>query len=250
MKKNILAKIVLTTLISTCMNILPAYATNDDHQVFQVSPLIEYVAISPEECAFRDKRNGSSMYIVENQQQGFYKITCMEEDYKDVYKLDSTWTGFPGSRNAVTNVGYVNNAMHNLGNAYMNEIAMHSVHQIRNVDDINGAKPNHYEEHYIFNEFDDMKLLAAICKVTNFPTSEFTIFGGPKYIRGTEVRMREKPNTDCNVLGYFENNESIYVYGFLGIDYNAQLPNGWAYVRRANGQIGYVAAQFVQGGLK
>jgi len=224
----------------------PAYATSDDYQVFQVSPLIEYVAISPEECAFRDKRGGSSMYIVENLQQGLYKISCMEEAYKDVYKLGETWTGFPGSRNAVANVGYVNNAMHGVESGYMDEVAMHSVHQIRNVADGVGGKPNHYEEHYIYNEIDGKMYLAAVCKVTNFPSTEFDILGGYKYIRGTEVRMREEPNTNCNVLGYFDNNERIYVYGYLGIDYNSKLPNGWAYVKRANGQVGYVAAQFTQ----
>lgn len=244
--KNILAKILLTTLISTCMNVLPVYATSDDHQVFQVSPLIEYVNISPEESAFRDKRGGGSMYIVENPSSNIYKISCIEEKYKDVFALNEAWTGFPGSRNPVANVGYVNNAMHGVESGYMDEVAMHSVHEIRNVADGVGAKPNHYEEHFIWNDVDGKLFLAAICKVTNFPTTEFNILGGYKYIRATEVRMREAPNTNCAVLGYFDTNERVYVYGYNGIDYNAQLPNGWAYVKRANGQVGYVAAQFTK----
>lgn len=224
----------------------PAYATSDNYQVVQVSPLIEYVVISSEENAFRDRRTGNSMYIVEDQKQNIFKITCMEEEYKNVFKLGETWASFPGSRNAVANVGYVNNAMHNVESGYMDEVAMHSVHEVKNVADGVGSKPNHYEEHYIFNEIDGNRFLAAICKVTNFPSTDFTIFGGYKYIRGTEVRMREYPNTNCAVLGYFDNNERIYVYGYTDIDYSASLPNGWAYVKRTNGQVGYVSAQFVK----
>jgi len=221
----------------------PAYA---NYQVVQVSPKIEYVKISPEEAAFRDKRTGNSMYVVEDKKQNLYKITCMEEEFKDVFKLDETWSGFSGSRDTIANVGYVNNQMHNVESAYMDEVAKHSYHQVKNIADGVGSKPNHYEDHYIFNEIDGKMYLAALCNLTNSPSSAFTIFGGYKYIRGTEVRMREAPNTDCGVLGYFDNNERVYVYGYTNIDYSAQLPNGWAFVRRENGQTGYVSAQFPQ----
>lgn len=223
----------------------PAYATSDNNQVVDVSPNIEYVRISPEENAFRDKRTGNSMYIVEDQKQNVYKITCMEEAYKDVFKLGETWSGYKGSRDPVANVAYVNNCMHGAESGYMDEVAFHSYHEVKDVADGVGALPNHFEKHYIFNEFDDKVLLAAICNVSNLPSTEFSILGGYKYIRGTEVRMRQAPNTNCEVLGYFENNERIYVYGYTNIDYSAPLPNGWAYVKRANGQVGYAAAQFV-----
>lgn len=223
----------------------PAYATSDNNAVVQVSDKIEYVKISPEENAFRDKRTGNSMYIVEKLKNNLYQISCVEDAYRDVYKLDEQWRGYKGSRDTIANVGYVNNCMYNVESAYMEEVAKHSVHEVGRIADGVGALPNHSETHYIFNDLNGQRYLAATCEVSNLPGTDFNILGGYKYINGTEVRMRQAPNTDCEILGYFENNEQIYVYGYANVDYNAHLPNGWAYVRRTNGQAGYVSAQFV-----
>ena len=220
----------------------PGYANS----VVQVSNKIEYVKISPEEAAFRDKRTGNSMYVVEDRQQGLYKITCIEDEYKDVFKLDETWRGFKGSRDTIANVGYVNNSMHDIESAYMDEVAYHSYHQVKDIADGVGALPNHFETHYIYNDIDGKMFLAATCKVNNEPSTEFNILGGYKFINGTEVRMRDAANLNSNIMGYFNQNERVYVYGYENVDYSAQLPNGWAYVKRENGQAGYVAAQFVQ----
>lgn len=224
----------------------PAYAAADNNAVVYVSDKIEYVKISPEEAAFRDKRNGNSMYVVEDRKQGLYKITCMEDTYIDIFKLAETWQGFKGSRNTIANVGYVNNCMHDLESGYMDEVAYHSYHQVKNSVDRVGALPNHFETHYIYNDIDEKMFLAAICKVNNAPSTEFSIFGGYKFINATEVRMRQAPSLNGDIMGYFNQNERVYVYGYANVDYSAPLPNGWAYVKRENGQTGYVAAQFVQ----
>ena len=224
----------------------PVYATTDNNTVVQVSDKIEYVKISPEEAAFRDKRNGNSMYVVEDRQQGLYKITCMEDVYMDIFKLDETWQGFKGSRDTIANVGYVNNCMHDLESGYMDEVAYHSYYQVKDIADGVGALPNHFETHYIYNDIDEKMFLAATCKVNNAPSTEFNIFGGYKFINATEVRMRQAPNLNGDIMGYFNQNERVYVYGYANIDYSAPLPNGWAFVKRENGQAGYVAAQFLQ----
>ena len=186
------------------------------------------------------------MYVVEDRKQGLYKITCMEDTYKDVFKLDETWQGFKGSRDTVANVGYVNNCMHDIESGYMDEVAYHSYHQVKDIGDGVGALPNHHETHYIYNDIDGKMLLAATCKVSNTPSTEFHIYGGYKVINGTEVRVRQAPNLNGEIIGYFNQNERVYVYGYANIDYSAPLPNGWAYVKRENGQVGCVAAQFVQ----
>ena len=137
----------------------PVYAAGDNPAVVQVSDKIEYVKISPDEAVFRDKRTGNSMYVVEDRKQGLYKITCMEDTYKDVFKLDETWQGFKGSRDTVANVGYVNNCMHDLESGYMDEVAYHSYHQVKNSVDRVGALPNHFETHYIYNDIDENAVL-------------------------------------------------------------------------------------------
>lgn len=93
---------------------------------------------------------------------------------------------------------------------------------------------------------DGESLLAAEATHSDNGVMRVQQYIGNKSIAGEEVRLRQQPNTNCDVLGYFMNNERIYVYGYANVDYTAPLPNGWAYVKRANGQAGYVAAQFVK----
>ena len=214
--------------------------------VVEVTSNIDYVKISPEESAFRDRRNGNSVYVIQEVGVNCYKVTDVEDAYKDPFKMEELWQGFSGSHDVVAHVGYVNYCMTTCESRFMEDLAKDCYHQVVDVADGVGNLPNHSEKHRMYNEINGQRYLAATCEVSNQPSTDFQVFGGRRWIRGTEVRMREQPNTNCNVLGYFENNEEIYVYGYAGINYNAALPNGWAYVRRENGQVGYVSAQFVQ----
>jgi len=244
--KNMAAAFMVGAFCLGLSHATPAYATSDENTVVKVSDKIEYVKISPEEYAFRDRRTGNSMYVVEDKKQSLYKISCIEEAYKDVFKLDEQWQGYKVGRDTIANIGYINNAMHNVESAYMDEVAYHSYHEVKDIADGVGALPNHYETHRIFYTVEGKLFLAATCKLTNLPSTDFNIFGGNKFINGTEVRMRHAPNLNGDIIGYFEQNERVYVYGYTNIDYSKPLPNGWAYVKRENGQFGYVAAQFVQ----
>ncbi len=55
-------------------------------------------------------------------------------------------------------------------------------------------------------------------------------------ITGTGVRMRAKPSTNSDIIGYFEDGEYVTVLDFIN-DY-------WYRVQRYDGSIGYVASKY------
>lgn len=57
-------------------------------------------------------------------------------------------------------------------------------------------------------------------------------------IVGTEVRMRSDPSLNADVLEYFNNSEEVTILDASSTDLN------WIKVKRANGQIGWVAADY------
>ena len=215
------------------------------NQVVQVTPSIEYVKISEQESAFRDRSNGNTMYSIEEIGRNYYIVTSVEQAYKDPFKMEEMWQGFKGSRDVVTNVGYITYCMAHCESGFMEDLAKDCYHEIVDVADGVGELPNHFEKDRIYSEVSGKRYLAATCEISNQPSTSFQVLGGRKWIIATEVRMREEPNTNCNVLGYFNTNEEVHVYGYTDVDFSKPVPNGWAYVRRENGQVGYVSAQFV-----
>lgn len=64
-------------------------------------------------------------------------------------------------------------------------------------------------------------------------------------ITGDEVRVRQAPNTNCEILGYLNKGDRVTVLG--ATDYASWGPDyPWAAVRLEDGRIGYVAGQFVE----
>lgn len=68
----------------------------------------------------------------------------------------------------------------------------------------------------------------------------FKQYIGQKRMTGDEVRLRQKPNTDCEVLGYVNKGDVVKVLGLT-------RDKKWAAVSLPNSGIGFVSAQFVAG---
>ncbi len=60
-------------------------------------------------------------------------------------------------------------------------------------------------------------------------------------ITGTEVRMRSDPNTNADILDYFEKGEEVVI-----LDAASGSQMNWTKVRRANGKTGWVASDYCQ----
>lgn len=198
----------------------------------------EYAFSTPEGCVFTVIQNGHG---IGNASFTFYPETAANNKAS----LDKIWSNFTGSRNTLVNAAYLQYGMRNLENAYLQEVANHCRMTLTNVADGGVDIPNHFDDFVIYNVVNDVELLAATAKVDNGGGFEVDTLGGPAWVKGTEVRVREMPNTDCAVLGYFENREEIDVLGYVKSSTSITAPGDWAYVRRSNGQLGYVAAQFV-----
>lgn len=63
--------------------------------------------------------------------------------------------------------------------------------------------------------------------------------GASGTITGTEVRMRASYSTDSEVLGYFENGETVAI-----LDDVTSAGQRWLKVRRSDGSVGWVSADF------
>ena len=63
---------------------------------------------------------------------------------------------------------------------------------------------------------------------------------GSKAITGDEVRLRQKPNTNCEILGYVNRGDIVKVLGLT-------KDTKWAAVSLPDGHIAYVSTQFVAG---
>lgn len=243
-------KLLLGTALSAfCLGLFPAgpaCATTDNPKVSQVSEKIEYLKISPNEYAFRDKRTGNSMYVVEDQTQGHYIVSCVEETYKDPARLEEQWQGYKVGRSVIANVGYVNHCMATSEVPFLREIASHSMHWIEDFADGTGTElPNHVEFHHIFNMIDGRPYLAAHCEVNNLPAVNFQVFGGKRLIHGEGVPLRFQPADDSDVLTSIKKDELVYVFGYTLVNFRAPLPNGWAFIRRENGDKGFIKADFL-----
>lgn len=227
---------------------VPVGATSDNPRT-NVTADLWYNTISPTEYAF-STHDGCILVIehygnaIGNTVFNFYPETGATNDVG----LDNAWRSFEGSRDTAVNAAYLQYAMRTMESPYLYEVAGHCRMVLKDVADGVGAKPNHFEKFEIFNLVDNIGMLAATATVDNNKGVEMNIVGGSAWIKGTEVRVREQPNTACAVLGYFDNREEIDVLGYLKSDASVPNPGDWAYVKRANGQMGYVAAQFVAKG--
>lgn len=223
----------------------PAFATSDNPRT-DITSNFWYNNISPGEYAFSTSQG--CIFTVE--QRGTAIGSAVFNFYPETgasnnVGLDNAWREFDGSRNSLVNAAYLQYSLKNMESAYLEEVAGHCRMILKDVADGVGAKPNHVDKFEVYNLVNDIGMLAAVATVDNAKGVEMTIYGGPAWIKGTEVRVREYPNTDCAVLGYFENREEIDVIGYVKSSADVANPGDWAYVRRPNGQKGYVAAQFV-----
>ena len=80
----------------------------------------------------------------------------------------------------------------------------------------------------------------SIPEGTQIPTTTVTSEKKGR-ITGTEVRMRSEPNTNADVLEYFEKGEEVVI---LDAANGSQM--NWTKVRRANGKTGWVASDYCE----
>lgn len=239
---------VATVFCLSIAQALPAGATSDNPRT-EITSNLWYNTISPTEYAFSTS-DGCFLVIehfgntIGNTIFNFY----LESGASNDAMLDNAWRSFEGSRNTAVNAAYLQYAMRTMESPYLYEVSGHCRMILKDVADGVGAKPNHFDKFDIYNVVNDVGMLAATATVDNNKGVKMNIIGGSAWIKGTEVRVREMPNTNCAVLGYFENREEIDVLGYVKSDASVPNPGDWAYVRRPNGQKGYVAAQFVAKG--
>lgn len=213
---------------------------------FEVTNTMWGNRISPEEFAFSNS-NGCLM-VVERTGSGMantYFDFHLEEAGRDYSVMSQAWQSFAGSKDTVQNAAYLQHAMKEMESAYTEEVANHCRMQLMDVADGVGEAPNHFDKFKVYNLVEGKSLLALEATVNNKKGIDAKIYGGPRWIKGTEVRVRAEANTNCQVLGYFEDREEIDVLGYVKSVRTVADPGDWAYVQRPDGSRGFVAAQFV-----
>ena len=67
-------------------------------------------------------------------------------------------------------------------------------------------------------------------------------YTGTATVKGTEIRFRDGANSASNVIGEMNNGERVQCLGLVhGAD------RSWAYIKRADGSLGFMAAQYLVG---
>lgn len=226
--------------------VMPTEATSDNPR-FEVTETMWGNRISPEEFAFSNS-NGC-LLVVERTGQGMvntYFDFHLDSGGRDYETMSKAWQSFAGSKDTVQNAAYLQHALKEMESAYTEEVARHCRMQLMDVADGVGKEPSHYDKFKVYNLVDDKSLLALEATVNNKKGVDATIYGGPRWIKGTEVRVRAEANTNCQVLGYFEDREEIEVLGYVKSVRTLADPGDWAYVQRPDGSRGFVAAQFIK----
>lgn len=210
-----------------------------------ITPSLQYDTTASNQYTFSNANH--KLFVVEQTGSaiGSTVYTIKENAAITQEEKDKAWLGFNGSKNALENVAYLHYNLSNVESAYLEDVAHHCRLLLDDVADGVGELPNHHERYQVYNVVDGKELFAAIAKIDNARGIEISIYGGPMWIKGTDVRVRKEPNTNCEVLGYFENREEIDVLGYVKPYKADSIPGEWAYVKRPNGQYGYVSAQFV-----
>lgn len=243
--KNLARAAAVAVFCLSLAQVMPTEATSNNPR-FEVTSTMWGNRISPEEYAFSNS-NGC-LLVVERTGQGMantYFDFHLEQAGRDYNTMAKAWQGFAGSKDTVQNAAYLQHSLREMESAYTEEVANHCRMQLMDIADGVGQEPSHYDKFRVYNLVDGKSLLSLEATVNNKKGIDAKIFGGPRWIKGTEVRVRAEANTNCHVLGYFEDREEIDVLGYVKSVRTVADPGDWAYVQRPDGSRGFVAAQFV-----
>lgn len=243
-KKNLANVLALAAFCIGLGYTLPVSADSTNTQI-KINNNLSRTHISPEEYAFSstdetclmvEHRDGSKIFKV------YYEPGIIESG-----TLAKIWKNYKIGRDSINNVAYLSYFLMNCENAALEEMARKAYFVL--VDIANGVNPpTQVEKYRVYGVVGDYDLLFAEVTTTSGVGTDVNSFAGEKWIKGTEVRMRAKPNTDCAILGYFDEHENVRVLGYVNGEGFPKHPGNWAYIRRDNGAEGFVATQFVASG--
>lgn len=243
-KKTMAGILVTAGLCFSLGYALPVSADSTNTQI-QINSNLRRTHISPEEYAFSSARG--TCVMVEHQTFSRYFKVYYEPGIIESGELNKVWQNYKIGTDSINNVAYLSYSLMNCESAALEEMAKNVTFEL--VDIANGVNPIRQMEKYrAYGDVAGYRLLFAEAELSNEPSLDVKAFAGEKWIKGTEVRMRAKPNTDCDVLGYFDYHENLRVLGYVDGEGSSAYPGNWAYVRRDNGAEGFVAAQFVASG--
>ncbi|MDO4177610.1 MAG: SH3 domain-containing protein [Phascolarctobacterium sp.] len=191
-------------------------------------------------------------HYLRHNDQDMVKINYHDNNYITLALLPNAdpevlWTNFKGSTDSGVNAAYAAHYISQLGtkDAYSYWYRLTDFYSSETEDPVITC---------MYDIIDDpqkpVPMLLGWINITNkvsVYSDFFPAHNGFGAIKGTEVRFRAEPNTNCQVLGYFEQGELISLLGFCQSVQGFDKPWDWARVQRENGQEGYVSAQFVQG---
>lgn len=244
LKKSLAGIFAAATLCFTLGYTLPVSADSTNTQI-EINSNLRRTHISPEEYAFSGQ-NGTCLIVEYRDGTKIFKV-FYEPGIIESGKLAKAWQNYEIGRDPINNVAYLSYSLLNCESAALEEMARKAYFVL--VDIANGVNPpSQIEKYRAYAEVGGFDLLFAEATVASGKGTDITSFAGEKWIKGTEVRMRAKPNTDCEVLGYFDEHEYIRVLGYVNGEGASRYPGNWAYIRRDNGAEGFVAAQFVASG--
>lgn len=244
LKKSLVGIFAAVTMGLSLGYALPVAADSTNTQI-QINSNLRRTHISPEEYAFSGQ-DGTCLMVEHRDGSKIYKV-YYEPGVIESGALERAWQSYKIGRDSINNVAYLSYSLMNCESAALEEMTRKAYFVL--VDIANGVNPpTQVEKYRAYGEVAGFDLLFAEATIASDAGTDVTSFAGEKWIKGTEVRMRAKPNTDCEVLGYFDEHENIRVLGYVNGEGNPKHPGNWAYVRRDNGAEGFVAAQFVASG--
>ena len=243
-KKGLVGLLAAAVLCVGVGYTLPVAADSTNTQI-QINSTLKRTHISPTEYAF-SAPEGTCLMVEHQEGTNAYTVSY-EPGIIESGVLSKVWQNFKGSNDSVNNVAYLSYSLMNCENAALEEMARKASFVLIDVAD--GVAPvRHVEKYRAFAETGGYNLLFAEATVSDEPATEVNAFAGDKWVKGTEVRMRAKPNTDCEILGYFDEHEYVKVLGYVDAADASAYPGSWAYVVRDNRQKGFIAAQFLATG--
>ena len=243
-KKSLAAILTAATFCFAVGYTLPVAADSTNTQI-QINSNLRRTHISPEEYAFSGPE-GTCLMVDHREGTKLYRV-YYEPGIIDSGILAKVWQNYKIGWDSINNVAYLSYSLLNCESAAIEEMARRAYFEL--VDVANGVNPpTQVEKYRAYAEVGGFDLLFAEATTTTGGGTDVTSYAGEKWIKGTEVRMRAKPNTNCDVLGYFDEHENIRVLGYVNGEGAPKDPGNWAYVRRDNGAEGFVSAQFVASG--
>lgn len=223
---------------------LPVAATAFNPKV-QINSNLTRVQISSEEFAL-STNEGTCLTVLHNAGSKFYKV-IYEPGYLEPGRLERVWQNYNVGNDSITNAAYLSYSLMNTESSVMEEVARNAIIEL--VDVADGVNPvTHVEKYRVYADIAGYRLLAAESELATGPSMDTKCYAGDKRVKATEVRMRARPNTNCDILGYFNQNEYVKVLGYINGEGDYKYPGNWAYVRRDNGAEGFIAAQFLATG--